>query len=748
MVRTEYRRARDVLLSLVGDFINRATLRLAELAKKPQADQKYVELLDVKCHIRLADIAHSLLKVSPYDPDSMGCRGLQRYMQYILPRAEWQDEKMKNALVTILRRLDKVFMKISKKPSIRRNTDWEAAAGLLKGVHETIVRCPFILLWQQVRSLLNTVQNLIVNESLPENVSSAGAALMSQSPPAFFCSTVVRLVALQVVSPVDCFTLEQICGGSGEFPTQEKAEGFLMHLLMPLCFKVCSGRGVSDVGELRQSDISFLVTVVLNSMSPPSGRTAQAAFQATRVVGDIRAGSLTFTGSRDTKRPAKISGSLYQASFLALKVLCVCFEGRLSNEWPRIARIMRDLGRRNEAAPELWSFLEFVVTHRTSLYIVLMPFILHKISQPPIGDHERHMQFLIRERLRGLPPPGGVKSRGALLLELARELRDLRDELEERRADRDNTTSEPVKKEVSSIPPNETKKDQQRPSLISIFTGAGTLPPSSQISMHDSRSGTGVCTPSDTLSQQTLHPPRESLSSSSTTTNKEPETHSADGGTTPTPSLSATIPSTVISRASSIRRPKNQDLSGSTPHLSHSISMQQHAPLKAQPPRLRFVSSVEFRHSSGETSTTPLSPDSPVEDSSSENHRPRLQRSKGQSRKTFRYKRGRPSHHGHTETTSATSTGSQPTPVQPPPPVIHQLLQSTVEQEIKQEISWDSVSQTSSTSGYRDNYSLQTGLLSPDGSLTGAQPIPGMERSSSQHSLLMLFETQDEDTLI
>lgn len=78
LVRTEYRRARDVLLSLVGDFINRATVRLAELARKPGTDQKYVELLDVKCHIRLADIAHSLLKVSPYDPDSMGCRGLQR----------------------------------------------------------------------------------------------------------------------------------------------------------------------------------------------------------------------------------------------------------------------------------------------------------------------------------------------------------------------------------------------------------------------------------------------------------------------------------------------------------------------------------------------------------------------------------------------------------------------------------------------------------------------------------------------
>lgn len=677
-------------------------------------------------------------------------------MQYILPRAEWGDEKMKTALVTILRRLDKVFLKICKKPSIRRNTDWEAAAGLLKGIHETVVRCPFILHWQQLRALMATIQNLIVNESSPETVSSASAALMSQSPPAFFCSTVVRLVALQVVSPVDCFTLEQLCGGSGEFPTQEKAEGFLMHLLMPLCLKICSGRGVSDVGELKNADISFLVTVILNSMSPPSGRTAQSGVQSNRVVGDIRAGSLTFTGSRDSKRPAKISGTLYQAAFLALKVLCVCFESRLANEWPRISRIMRDLGRRNEAAPELWSFLEFAVTHRTPLYIVLMPFILHKISQPPIGDHERHMQFLIRERLRGLTPPGGIKSRGSLLLELARELRDLREELEERRADRDNTvSSEPTKKETNvSLPQAELPKQQQRPSLISIFTSAGTQPPSVISAQHDSRSGTGMCTPSDTLSQQTLHPPRESLSSSSTTTNKEPgvasDTHSADG-TTPTPSITAAP--TIISRASSIRRSarneQQQNMSGSVPHLSHSVSMQQQAQ-KIQPPKLRFVSSVEFRHSSGETSTTPLSPDSPAEDSSGENQKHRLQRSKAQSRKTFRYKRGRINQGEGSSLSSAT------TPPQPVAPTLQQnshfnAASTVVEPEIIRpptDISWDSVSQTSSTSGYRDNYSFQTGMLSPDGSLNEGTSGNLLPRSSSQHSLLMLFETQDEDTLI
>lgn len=43
------------------------------------------------------------------------------------------------------------------------------------------------------------------------------------------------------------------------------------------------------------------------------------------------------------------------------------------------------------------------------------------------------MQHLIRERMNGMPEPNMIKSRGALLLELARELRELKEELEERR---------------------------------------------------------------------------------------------------------------------------------------------------------------------------------------------------------------------------------------------------------------------------------------------------------------------------
>lgn len=76
----------------------------------------------------------------------------------------------------------------------------------------------------------------------------------------------------------------------------------------------------------------------------------------------------------------------------------------------------------------------------------------------------------------------------------------------------------------------------------------------------------------------------------------------------------------------------------------HTLQTQKSEPAVHQKTaKLRFVSSVELRHSSGETSTTPLSPGSPAEESTGEvnTNRPRLQRSKAQSRKTFRLRRSR-----------------------------------------------------------------------------------------------------------
>lgn len=271
-------------------------------------------------------------------------------------------------------------------------------------------------------------------------------------------------------------------------------------------------------------------------------------------------------------------------------------------------------------------------------------------------------------------------------------------------SDRENVDH--AKKEAN--PPttanSEGHKNQQRPSLISIFTGTGTAATShshfGSVVQMDSRSASGVFgTPSDTLSSHTLHPQKEmSSSTSGATTTRESDSIQSNDNTAFEQRTTTTVPSSISSNV-----------------LTTSGGIFKH-----HGPKLRFVSSVEFKHSSGETSTTPLSPESLDESTGSDRQKHKFQRNKTSSRKTFRLRRARQSQMESSPVSTITTEKSEVTPF------------------TKSEVSWDSVSQTSSTSGYKENNSLQTGIFSPDGSLG----------SASQNSLLMLFETQEEDTFI
>lgn len=247
--------------------------------------------------------------------------------------------------------------------------------------------------------------------------------------------------------------------------------------------------------------------------------------------------------------------------------------------------------------------------------------------------------------------------------------------------------------------------------------------------------------------------------------------------------------------------------------------------------------------------TSQLSPSSPIEDNSGEfrTDRPRLQRSMGQSKKTFRLRKSRKSHIEMTQTKTEphdatipeqatiqpksvvqTSTASAGPSVDPPLSNIpsdsssirsrrslsarksdgdkntnvqadQQQLHGAAHQHHHchhyhhhlhpqvSDVSWDE--DTSSTSGYRESYSMQ--IMSLDGNAQSAQAPPlaspdlndmpstsstttnyiafdgsspdcsfngsggektalltSSQRTTSQHSLLMVFPNQDEDTLI
>lgn len=68
---------------------------------------------------RLAEIAHALLKLAPYDTLTMESRGLKRYIMEMLPITDWSSEAVRPALILILKRLDRMFNKIHKMPTLR-----------------------------------------------------------------------------------------------------------------------------------------------------------------------------------------------------------------------------------------------------------------------------------------------------------------------------------------------------------------------------------------------------------------------------------------------------------------------------------------------------------------------------------------------------------------------------------------------------------------------------------------------------
>ncbi|XP_025991095.1 protein unc-80 homolog isoform X7 [Solenopsis invicta] len=793
--KNEFRRPRDTLLNMVGDFVARCSTRLVELNKKSQ-DGKTIELLDSKCHVRLADIAHSLLKISPYDPITMACRGLKRYMNDILPSTEWVADEMRPALTLILRRLDKTFSKIHKKPSIRRNTDWVAASNLLQGIYETLAKSPYIAHFQYLKTLLSTCQALIVGDNLSEDLTSAStAALMnklpSPIPPPHFCSAVLRLIALHVISFGEGYSLENVIGGQNMFATQTRTENALLNLLIPLFLRVGTGR--KDVPRLKQSDISFALTTVLNTLWPPGAKPIPLTMQ--RPPTDTRTGSITFT-ARDPKALTKTSLTLYQVAFLALKIMTICFETELRTECRVILRAMRLLNKRNEASTYLWNFIEFIVTHRTALYIQMLPFIVYKIGQAPISEHERNMHSIIREKIHGSSTTV-PKSRGALLLDLIHELKNLKQEIETRRCD--EMLPEPKRSVVDMHSISEGQPRTQRPSLLmDLLTGdLGSR-------SHANRSVSSTSAGSATL--------REVSETKETCAEQPPST-------------------TDRFQSSSTSDERN--------HVKlHSILPHQKAP------KLRFVSSVEFRNSSGETVTGQLSPSSPTEDSSGElrTDRPRLQRSMGQSKKTFRLRKSRKSHietkleqtsatiaeQSTTQSKTITQTSSAADPSSSNIPSNSSSVRSkrslstrksdgdknsNVPADQQQfhgaghqhhhchhhfhhhmhpqasDVSWDE--DTSSTSGYRESYSMQIVSLdgnnarsgqapplaspdlndmpstsstttnyiafdgsSPDCSMNGSGGektalLTSSQKTTSQHSLLMVFQpNQDEDTLI
>ncbi|CAL4091464.1 unnamed protein product, partial [Meganyctiphanes norvegica] len=351
-LRQEFRQPRDTLLHVVAEFLTTCSARLQEINKKLGHENKQSELLDNKCHMRLSEVAHSLLKVAPYDPVTMGCRGLQRYMNEILPHPDWSHEDLRPALSNILRRLDKMFTKIAKTSFIRRMTDWSAAANLLKGVYTTLAKYPYIAHLPILKQVVQVCQSLILGERMSDVEGGAGAAAWTQTPPPHFCSMVVKIVAMQILAMGVTYSLEHCFGGTSLFSTTDKTENIIINFLLPLVLRVGCGR--KGAPKMRLADISFALTVILHAMNPPLAKVAPlhghhgAASKSTHAAAaEHHARSQSYSHAHGESRTIKVKPTILRIAFLAYKCILAKFDGskcKLGNNSMRSIKHMNILG--------------------------------------------------------------------------------------------------------------------------------------------------------------------------------------------------------------------------------------------------------------------------------------------------------------------------------------------------------------------------------------------------------------------
>uniref|UniRef100_A0AAV2LCH5 Protein UNC80 C-terminal domain-containing protein n=1 Tax=Knipowitschia caucasica TaxID=637954 RepID=A0AAV2LCH5_KNICA len=434
IAREEFRRPRESLLNICTEFYKHCGPRLKILqnvAGEPRVTA--LELLDIKSHMRLAEIAHALLKLAPYDTLTMESRGLRRYIMEMLPITDWSSEAVRPALILILKRLDRMFNKIHKMPTLRcarpqalctrRQVEWEAASNLIEGICLTLQRQPIISFLPHLRSLINVCVNLVMGVVGPSSVAD-GLPLLHLSPylspPLPFSTAVVRLVALQIQALKEDFPLNHVIS---PFTNQERREGMLLNLLIPFVLTV--GSGSKDSPHLEPPEIFLLLQTVINILLPPriisTSRTKNFMLDASpahcSTPGD--------TG-KDLRREG-LAESTSQAAYLALKVVLVCFERSLGNQWYRLSLQVKDMALRKVGGLAFWDFIDFIVRTRIPIFVLLRPFIQCKLlTQPADSQEEITARHHIADQLerRFIPRP---LCKSSLFAEFNNELKILKE---------------------------------------------------------------------------------------------------------------------------------------------------------------------------------------------------------------------------------------------------------------------------------------------------------------------------------
>ncbi|KAL4003818.1 hypothetical protein ACH3XW_9180 [Acanthocheilonema viteae] len=448
--REIFRRPRDALLVLAATFIEKAKSRLKELTKLASNIEhiKIPELFDYKCYVKLNEIALALLKIAPYDLNTIACLGLQKYFDVILLITDWSVESNRPTLNFVLRRLDKTIQKIGKKIVFRRRTNWTALTNWLNGLHQTLVAHPYIAHSHPLKSTTLMCLRIMIGDPLNDDLftqsnTAFSTVLHGTSPPQSFCNAVLKLASFMMQALGQAaFSLEYLCSNEGIGPTAERLEVVLCHILIPLFLRAATVK--NDKPQFQTKDLIFCLNLMQNAINPPLARQSVAPLMSSNLASTLMRGSnahdvsgrqgsvsVTERGHSATVTTHRIiRETVCQAIFLALKVMIVAFEKQMTILWPRVFKVIRDLVGKKIGGTALYSFIDFIVDINLPISLIILPFLQSKAAQKVSTEQEAAWQAEFKERLQQLGGASGNKIRGygSLLAELSQELQMMKED--------------------------------------------------------------------------------------------------------------------------------------------------------------------------------------------------------------------------------------------------------------------------------------------------------------------------------
>lgn len=270
------------------------------------------------------------------------------------------------------------------------------------------------------------------NIQIPANVRGSQSQIGGESSAApinmVFSKALIKLVGKYINCLKDQSNLELLFGTSSTnpiSPTMPSGMSYLINFLLPLLFWSASDR--KDSPKLNQSDIAFVISILLNALKPPSKLAATLLLQAPKQHHLLSAfDNPPPVCAWANKSNKQIKDILTQSTFLALKLVIFSFSKQV--ELARVANTIRQLCLKAKSV-YLWKFLDFLTSNRTSLFLMLKPFIENFVEISSCeNENENQIRLAIGAKLNG-NIYSNFRCNNVVLNELVDEMNTIKSEL-------------------------------------------------------------------------------------------------------------------------------------------------------------------------------------------------------------------------------------------------------------------------------------------------------------------------------